>query len=116
MQSWIGMLQTLKQYAGQHDHSHTGEDPLKIPNGTTSTNAILHKVVMENGAAMTGKDGRSTTFPTTTGTSVQPRNEVGRAATETSNTLVQMRPSAGEKSGEVTSGESSDNTRPRSQA
>ena len=98
------MLQTLKQYAGR---THAGEEPLQVHNGTTTTNAILHQVAMENGATVMGKDGRSITLPTTAGMSVEPQSDVGRATTETANTLVQTRLSTGEKSRETASGEGS---------
>ena len=58
MQSWIGMLQTLKQYARHRSPTHPHQ------NGTTAS-AILHQIAMENGATVTNWEG--STLSTTAG-------------------------------------------------
>ena len=71
MQSWIGMLQTLKQYA--RNPSPPG-DEISTPNGKLmSTDAVLHQVLSQG--LVGGKERRSTTLPLTTGLAV--RKEVG---------------------------------------
>lgn len=66
MQSWIGMLQTLKQYARHRSPTHP-VDPLQ--NGSTAS-AILHQLAMENGATVSQGEGlwESSTLSMTTGT------------------------------------------------
>ena len=88
MQSWIGMLQTLKQYARNPSppapQDRGGNPAPTTPNGISgSANAVLHQLLVDNGSAVgRGKERRSTTFPTTTGISVRKEEEeVGGAST-----------------------------------
>jgi hypothetical protein len=80
MQSWVGMLQTLKQFARNPSPpapADSGGPTQTTPNGVSvSANAVLHQILVENSLAVVegrgggGREGRSTTKSTTTGLTV----------------------------------------------
>lgn len=92
MQSWIGMLQTLKQYSRHKTPPMTtgyppgppnkpGEPISSLTSNEGTIDAVLHEVAMENGDVVTaGKAWRSTTLPMTTGTAIRSQvDQVGMA-------------------------------------
>ena len=73
MQSWIGMLQTLKQYVRQQSPPGGG---VPVTNGA-ATNGILHTVAMKNGAAQSDLR-RLGSVPASSVAEVQTRSGEGR--------------------------------------
>ena len=118
MQSWVGMLQTLKLYARQHSPTQGGGEP--VPN-VSAANAILHQAAVENGAAKSqNEEWTDTTLPTSTGSSVPTQEKQNEELSATVGAAVQKRykekekdPTNGVANGSVTA---TRNGRPRSQA
>ena len=82
MQSWVGMLQTLKQYA-RNPSPPVPQDQIPTPNGlSVSPDAVLHQILVERASVGADigreKEKRSTTLPMTTGLRV--KDEVGGAS------------------------------------
>ena len=84
MQSWVGMLQTLKQFVRNPSPpapADSGDPTQTTPNGLS--NAVLHKILVENSLAVAegrgggGREGQSTTQSVTTGLTVRGSKEGG---------------------------------------
>lgn len=110
MQSWIGMLQTLKQYAR---HGSPTPDVESIQNGTTAS-AILRQIAMENGATVT--KGKSSTLPATAGITVQTEDEENGTQIRTNHTPDPVLKRKVEDSTAKGMSNGADTRRPRSQA